>query len=131
MSLPVCEILYLAIIQWPSLNSRMARVYYCTLCVFCNSSSFSIPEDATEAIYEQPPDHDDSSSDDSDPYSKIDADLSPQHLFGMLHIASLSPSSLPLSFSLANEADLNPWPNTMLDIGFCNVMSVVPDCLYN
>ena len=99
--------------------------------MFCNSSAFSIPEDATEAIYEQPPDHDDSSSDDSDPYSKIDADLSPQHLFGMLYIASLSLSlSLPLSLSLslANEANLNPWPNT---VRFCNVMSVIPDCLYN
>ena len=55
--------------------------------------SLSIPEDATEAIYEQPPDHDDSSSDDSDPYSRIDADLSPQHLltFGMwIRVASLS-----------------------------------------
>ena len=45
--------------------------------------SLSIPEDATEAIYEQPPDHDDSSSDDSDPYSKIDADLSPQHILNL------------------------------------------------
>ena len=36
-----------------------------------------------EAIYEQPPDHDDSSSEEDDPYSKIDADLSPQHIFGL------------------------------------------------
>lgn len=52
----------------------------CILCITRCISSHSIPEDATEAIYEQPPDHDDSSSDDSDPYSKIDADLSPQHV---------------------------------------------------
>lgn len=54
---------------------------YLSHCVTLLSSFLlSVPE---EAIYEQPPDHDDSSSDEEEPYSKIDADLSPSHLFGL------------------------------------------------
>ena len=75
----------------------------------CNAFSLSIPEDATEAIYEQPPDHDDSSSDDSDPYSKIDADLSPQHILSLgMHISCLLSLSLSLPLPPPPPSPLSP-----------------------